>query len=224
MTLDVAQFLLRTVLFLLVYIIAVTTSGAFKAWVASLCGDDTAEEEGFLTLNPLMHIDPLGLFFFFIFSFGWGRRVPIDPRNILSRGKLICAYMADTFMNVLTGVVALVTLVAVYGPGVLQSFVPYEELRASYPQYAAFAFASMLILLTLIRLSVWLAALSGISNFFKLGVLLFFPEKQDDPDAQYFLNFGPLLFMILFLSQLMGVINSLIEHAGFVIASLLKLI
>ncbi|MGE0009467.1 MAG: hypothetical protein AB7F19_02910 [Candidatus Babeliales bacterium] len=224
MTLDVAQFLLSILLFLLVYMIAVTTSGAFKAWVAYLCGDDTAQEEGFVTLNPLMHIDPLGLFFFLILKFGWGRRIPIDSRNIGSKPKLICAYMADTFMNILTGIVALVVLVAVFGPGILQSQVSLEQLRSAYPQYTAFAFVSMLILVTLIRLSVWLAALSGISNFFKLGVLLFFPEKQDDPDAQYFLNFGPLLLMILFLSQLMGVINTLIEHAGFVIASILKFI
>lgn len=224
MTLDVAQFLLETLLFLLVYIIAVTTSGAFKAWVAYLCGDDTAQEEGFLTLNPLAHIDPLGLFCFFIFKFGWGRRIPIDSRNIWDRKKLVIAYLSDTFMNIFTGIVALIVLVALFGPGLLQANVTYDQLRLIYPQYASFAFVSMRIMRTLIWLSVWLAALSGISNLFKLGVLIFFPEKEDDPDAQYILNFGPLLVMILFLSQFMIIINWIIIHAGFVIASLLKLI
>lgn len=224
MTLDLAQHLDRIILFILVYVIAVTTSSAFKAWVARLCGDDTAEEEGFLTLNPLMHIDPIGLVCFLLLRFGWGRRVPIDPRNIRSRAKLIAAYMSDAFMNVFTGVIALVTLVALYGPGIIQSGVSVEQVRTSYPQYTALAYTSIRILITLLQFSVWLAALSTITNFFKLGVLLFFPEKQDDPDAQYFLNFGPLLIMILFLSHLMGIINSLIIHAGFVLASLLKLL
>ena len=31
------------------------------AWAAKLCGDDTAQRAGRLTLNPISHIDPMGL-------------------------------------------------------------------------------------------------------------------------------------------------------------------
>lgn len=55
-------------------------------WVARLCGDHTAEEAGRLTLNPLPHIDPMGLAVFGLtslsgsFVFGWAKPVPVNPR------------------------------------------------------------------------------------------------------------------------------------------------
>lgn len=51
------------------------------AMSASLLGDDTAEREGRLTLNPLMHIDPLGTVILPLLGipFGWARPVPVNP-------------------------------------------------------------------------------------------------------------------------------------------------
>lgn len=55
-------------------------------WVARLCGDPTAESMGRLTLNPIPHIDPMGLAVFGLtsltgaFVFGWAKPVPVDPR------------------------------------------------------------------------------------------------------------------------------------------------
>ena len=49
-------------------------------------GDPTAKMMGRLTLNPLPHIDPVGLIVFFLtslsgsFVFGWAKPVPFDPR------------------------------------------------------------------------------------------------------------------------------------------------
>ncbi len=224
MTLDIAQVLLKALLFLFVYIIAVTTSGAFKAWIAYLSGDDTAQEEGFITLNPLMHIDPVGLGCFYLLGIGWGHRIPIDPRNILDRKKIICTYLSDSFINILMGIVSLVLLVALFGPNASQSVVSYEQLRQVYPQYASFVFMCMLILRTLVHLCAWLAALNGISDTFKLVVLFFFPEKLNDPDAQYIINFGPILVMILVLVPLIRFLDFVILNAGSFIAILLKLI
>lgn len=50
------------------------------AYVANKLGDPTAKIEGRLTLNPLSHLDPMGLIFFFLIGFGWGKPVPINPR------------------------------------------------------------------------------------------------------------------------------------------------
>lgn len=50
-------------------------------------GDITAKFMGRLTLNPVPHIDPVGLFVFILtslsgsFVFGWAKPVPINPRN-----------------------------------------------------------------------------------------------------------------------------------------------
>jgi Zn-dependent protease len=56
--------------------------------VAFKLGDPTAKLMGRLTLNPIVHLDPLGSLMFVAsywaggFLFGWARPVPVDPRNL----------------------------------------------------------------------------------------------------------------------------------------------
>lgn len=52
------------------------------ALVAKLRGDRTAEREGRLTLNPVAHIDPIGLIMLFVVGFGWAKPVPFNPYNL----------------------------------------------------------------------------------------------------------------------------------------------
>ena len=62
-------------------------------YVAWRLGDPTARALGRLSLNPLPHIDPVGLLVFVItslsgsFVFGWAKPVPIDPRYFASPRK-----------------------------------------------------------------------------------------------------------------------------------------
>lgn len=224
MTFDFAQFLLLTLVSFLVYVIVVTISGAFQAFVAYWCGDDSSETEEFMTLDPLVHIDPVGLFCFYVLGIGWGRQVPVNPQNIRSRAKFIVASFADSIMCIGMAVVALVALVALYGAGSAQGFVSFSQMRVSYPQYTSFAFISMIILKVLIDLSAALAILYGVNTLCRLIVLFYFPEKQYDPDAQFWIRFGPLFVLILFFAPLKQLVHSMIVHAGYVIASFLKLL
>lgn len=48
--------------------------------VAYRLGDPTAKEAGRLTLNPIKHIDPLGLLLMITAKVGWAKPVPVDPR------------------------------------------------------------------------------------------------------------------------------------------------
>jgi Zn-dependent protease len=50
-------------------------SHAFIAWKF---GDDTAKNQGRLTLNPMSHLDPIGTILIFIAGFGWARPVPVN--------------------------------------------------------------------------------------------------------------------------------------------------
>jgi Zn-dependent protease len=52
------------------------------AWAADTLGDDTPRLMGRLTINPLVHIDLLGLIFFFTIGFGWGKPVQFNPNNL----------------------------------------------------------------------------------------------------------------------------------------------
>ncbi len=66
---------------ILAILLALTVHEAAHAWVAKKLGDPTAEMEGRITLNPLAHLDPMGTVLFLLVGFGWGRPVPVDPRN-----------------------------------------------------------------------------------------------------------------------------------------------
>ena len=52
------------------------------AWVALKLGDTTARDEGRLTLNPIKHIDWLGLLMIMLVGFGWAKPVMIKPENL----------------------------------------------------------------------------------------------------------------------------------------------
>jgi Zn-dependent protease len=49
------------------------------AWMAYKLGDRTAKYEGRLSLNPLVHIDPIGFLMVLLVGFGWAKPVPINP-------------------------------------------------------------------------------------------------------------------------------------------------
>jgi Zn-dependent protease len=59
----------------------------FHAWVADQLGDPTARYLGRISLNPLVHLDPLGTLMMFMAALtgrgiGWGKPVPVNPRNL----------------------------------------------------------------------------------------------------------------------------------------------
>jgi len=79
--------LLETVAFLLSLLIAIDVHEFAHAWVANELGDPTARYQGRLSLNPLVHLDPMGtiMMLFSLFSgfgIGWGKPVPVDPRYL----------------------------------------------------------------------------------------------------------------------------------------------
>jgi Zn-dependent protease len=63
------------------FIIAVSVHEANHAFAATALGDDTPRRAGRLTLNPLKHIDALGIIFFFLAGIGWGA-TPVNPNNL----------------------------------------------------------------------------------------------------------------------------------------------
>lgn len=75
------------------------------ALAAKLLGDDTAERQGRLTLNPLVHIDPFGMFAMLLIGFGWGKPVPVNParcsRKVTVRGAVSLTAAAGPVSNVL---------------------------------------------------------------------------------------------------------------------------
>ena len=62
-------------------ILAMAVHEYAHARAAVALGDITPRMTGRLTLNPLAHIDPIGLLMLILAHFGWAKPVMINPRN-----------------------------------------------------------------------------------------------------------------------------------------------
>lgn len=79
-------------------------------------GDPTAKRAGRLTLNPLKHVDLVGLILLVTARFGWAKPVPVDARNFKNPkvGMAVTA-LAGPVSNVVLAAVA----AALYGVGLV---------------------------------------------------------------------------------------------------------
>lgn len=96
--------------------VAIVTGIAFHefchAWAASELGDQTAARQGRLTLNPLVHIEPMGMLLLLIVGFGWGRPTPVNPYNLSigpHRGNAVVA-LAGPASNFFFAILAAIPL------------------------------------------------------------------------------------------------------------------
>ena len=77
------------------------------AKVASMIGDDTAKRAGRLTLNPIPHLDPVGLLMVMLIGIGYARPVPTDPRKFNTRWGTMLVAAAGPAMNLLLAVITI---------------------------------------------------------------------------------------------------------------------
>lgn len=90
---------------------ALSVHEALHAYSAFLLGDDTAALQGRATLNPIRHIDPMGLIAFFIIHFGWARPVPVNPLRLRHpRRDEMLVSLAGPGSNLMVGLVLLLII------------------------------------------------------------------------------------------------------------------
>jgi len=77
------------------------------ALVAKLYGDDTAQRLGRLTLNPISHIDPLGLLMVVMVGFGYAKPVPFTAHNLRYPWASALVAFAGPFMNLVLAALAI---------------------------------------------------------------------------------------------------------------------
>lgn len=81
-------------------------------YVADKLGDPTPRQSGRLTLNPLAHIDPLGLLMLWLLRFGWAKPVPINPLYFRDRKKgVLLVSLAGPLSNVLLAIVSRILMI-----------------------------------------------------------------------------------------------------------------
>ena len=107
------QLLLRVVPALVCITLHELSHGA----VAYLLGDTTARDAGRLTLNPIRHIDPMGLVMMVVFRFGWAKPVPVNMYRFRDpKGGMALTALAGPMSNLLICVVFLFLYGLTYVP------------------------------------------------------------------------------------------------------------
>lgn len=72
---------IRILVFMLVIPIHESAHGLMAKWL----GDDTAEKQGRISLNPFVHLDITGLILMLLLGFGWAKPVPVNVSNLKKR-------------------------------------------------------------------------------------------------------------------------------------------
>ena len=68
-------------------VVCLTFHELAHGYVAYRLGDDTAKRQGRLSLNPMSHIDPIGMLCMFIAGIGWAKPVPVNPNYFRMKNK-----------------------------------------------------------------------------------------------------------------------------------------
>jgi len=112
------------VIALLVLIFSLTVHEAAHAWSASQLGDDTAKRLGRVSLNPMVHVDPIGTLLLPLIAMvsnapiiGWAKPTPVNVRNLRHpRRDHILVTAAGPASNLAIATVASLALRVMPGP------------------------------------------------------------------------------------------------------------
>lgn len=113
-------FLVDILLWFIVLLFSLSFHESAHALVSDRCGDNTARLLGRISLNPLVHIDPLGTVIFPLLSavtgiplFGWAKPTPVNPLNwrdkdranilVSAAGPISNLILAVLFFGILKG-------------------------------------------------------------------------------------------------------------------------
>lgn len=98
-------------------LICITFHEVSHGYVAYRLGDHTARDAGRLTLNPIRHIDPMGLLMMVVFKFGWAKPVPVNMRRFKNpKRDMAITSAAGPVSNIVLAIFVLVIYGLLYIP------------------------------------------------------------------------------------------------------------
>ena len=96
-----------------IMVVAITFHEFAHGFAAYKLGDNTAKNEGRLSLNPLDHLDPIGTLMLVFAGFGWGKPVHVNPINYtrkisMEKGEAIVSVAGPLTNIILAFILALI--------------------------------------------------------------------------------------------------------------------
>lgn len=200
---DVGQFFIAFI----VLLFSLTVHEAAHAWSAGRLGDATARLLGRVSLNPVVHVDPIGTILFPLVAMwtgvpllGWAKPVPVNTANLRGNWR-------EKFMLIAAAGPASNLLLAVGAAVMLRLLVAGVELRGGLDE-AGVVQPVAFLLLQMVSLNVMLAVFNMIpvppldGGNVLAGLL---PAHL----AEYLDRVRPYGFMLLYALMLSGVMGSL---------------
>lgn len=120
---QVADFILNMVAFLF----SASVHESAHAWMSSRFGDDLARSQGRISLNPLVHIDPIGTLLFPAIAFftnvpliGWAKATPVNPLAWRDKRKAnLWVSAAGVVCNFIMAILAGIAIRLLYSFGII---------------------------------------------------------------------------------------------------------
>lgn len=119
----VGEFVLGMVAFLF----SASVHESAHAWTSSYFGDDLARSQGRISLNPLVHIDPIGTLLFPAIAFfshvpliGWAKSTPVNP--LAWRNKRVANFWvsaAGVICNFIMAIIAGIAIRLLFSFGII---------------------------------------------------------------------------------------------------------
>ena len=149
----------------IVLLFSLTIHESAHAWTANWLGDPTARSLGRITLNPLVHVDPIGTVLLPLIAFstgapiiGWAKPVPVNVANLRNdRSDFVWVAAAGPISNLgiaLAGAL-MMRLLAVWATNVdvlggQPSFLSYDLAELSGPVIRIFQLANLAVQVNLL--------------------------------------------------------------------------
>lgn len=221
------------------YLISITLAGYSQAACAKLFGDDTPQEAGYLSLNPLHHIHMIGFIMFVLLKFGFGPIQPIHTEQIWPRWKdlkLFIIYMSKPVVNLVLASSSLFAMVVLFGGHnngiariellLVQLFqyaqVPMNMFFSLYADTHSYMIVAGMLLLAMVYANVIITPLNIIVQGIHYGVALAFERQSRYLEyAHYFAIFGPLVLIFFFSGTFFNIAFNVTRYSAIGLASLL---
>ncbi len=132
---DINNIIKQIVLSIVPFLFAATLHEFMHGYVAYKLGDNTAKNEGRLTLNPIAHIDPIGLLCLIVTrSFGWAKPVPVNFYQIRHKYGMALVSVAGPLSNL---------FLAIFSVGLLHLF-KYMVYNVTMPESIVYPIGMMI--------------------------------------------------------------------------------
>ncbi len=206
----VLKYFSRIATLLLVLPIHESAHGLMAKWL----GDDTAQRQGRISLNPFVHLDPLGSMLMIIGGFGWAKPVEVNPMRFRN-------YRAGYALTALAGPVSnlLASFAAALALAIMLCFKSGQEayLRLFANQFNTMSCVMLLLqFLVIVNIGLALFNLIPVPPLDGFNILrAFTPEKFDRWVYQHQREINMVFFALLILMNVIPSEYSPLSRASY---------